>query len=31
VVRFDNAPAPGGAVVSIRWPRKRVEAQHSLG
>lgn len=31
VVRFDNAPAPGGAIVSIRWPRKRVEAQHVVG
>ncbi len=31
VVKFDNAPAPGGAIVSIRWPRKRVEAMPSLG
>ena len=30
VVRFDNAPAPGGAIVSIRWPRKRVEAPPSV-
>ena len=31
VVRFDNAPALGGAVVAIRWPRKRVEAPPALG
>ncbi|WP_291843608.1 ActS/PrrB/RegB family redox-sensitive histidine kinase [Maricaulis sp.] len=31
VVRFDNAPSPGGAVVAIRWPRKRVEAPPALG
>lgn len=31
VVRFDNAPGPGGAIVAIRWPRKRVEVPPALG
>ena len=31
VVRFDNAGPQGGAVVSIRWPRKQVEAPPALG
>ena len=31
VVRFDNAGPQGGAVVSIRWPRKEVEAPPALG
>jgi two-component system sensor histidine kinase RegB len=31
VVRFDNAGPRGGAVVSIRWPRKEVEAPPALG
>jgi two-component system sensor histidine kinase RegB len=31
VVRFSNAGQGGGAVVSIRWPRKQVEAPPALG
>lgn len=31
VVNFRNAPGGGGAVVSIRWPRKQVEAPAALG
>lgn len=31
VVRFDNAGPQGGAAVSIRWPRKQVEAPPALG
>lgn len=31
IVRFDNAGPQGGAVVSIRWPRKQVEAPPALG
>jgi len=30
VVRFDNSGPDGGAAVSMRWPRKLVEASGSV-